>query len=96
MLTGKKLLLIYLRLHKSSIALTIRNLCSWICCGLTMSRSGSNWRPKSFEGKFTPRDKQIKRTIEKEGRQALKNIAKYARKIKYNFIGFYSRCHTIY
>ncbi|OAL44114.1 cytochrome protein [Pyrenochaeta sp. DS3sAY3a] len=51
--------------------------------------SGSNWRPKPFKAKFTPRDEEIRRTIVREGEQALRDLAKYERETKYTFGTFY-------
>lgn len=51
-------------------------------------RSGSNWRPEPFKVKFTPRDEVIRRTIEREGKQALENLSKYERETKYRFSTF--------
>lgn len=51
-------------------------------------RSGSNWRPEPFKVKFTPRDEVIRRTIEREGKQALENLFKYERETKYRFSTF--------
>jgi hypothetical protein len=55
---------------------------------LTVLRNGSNWWPEPFKVKFTPRDAVIKRTIEKEGEEALENLAKYERETKYRFSTF--------
>lgn len=52
---------------------------------LTKTSNGSNWRPEPFKVKFTPRSEVIKRTIGREGKQALENLAKYNRKTKYRF-----------
>ena len=56
---------------------------------LTSSRSGSNWRPKPFKVRFTPRNEEIKQTIIREGEQALRDLAKYERETKYTFSTFY-------
>jgi hypothetical protein len=56
---------------------------------LTKSRSGSNWRPEPFKVCFTPRNEEIKRTIIREGEQALKDLRKYERETKYTFSTFY-------
>ncbi|KAH7379152.1 cytochrome P450 [Phaeosphaeria sp. MPI-PUGE-AT-0046c] len=50
--------------------------------------SGSNWRPEPFKVKFTPRDETIRRTIEREGKQALEDLSKYERETKYRFSTF--------
>ncbi|KAH3956449.1 hypothetical protein HBH98_051550 [Parastagonospora nodorum] len=50
--------------------------------------NGSNWRPEPFKVKFMPRSEAIKRTIEREGKQALENLSKYDRETKYRFSTF--------
>jgi len=56
---------------------------------LTDSRSGSNWRPQPFKAKFTPRSEGIRKTIEREGKQALEDLRKYERETKYRFSTFF-------
>jgi hypothetical protein len=56
---------------------------------LTKSRSSSNWRPEPFKVRFTPRNKEIKRTMIREEEQALKDLRKYERETKYTFSTFY-------
>lgn len=50
---------------------------------LTKGRNGSNWRPQPFKVKFTPRNEEIKKTILREGEEALMRLAKYERQAKY-------------
>ncbi|KAI7285009.1 hypothetical protein KC352_g5398 [Hortaea werneckii] len=38
---------------------------------------GLNMRPQPFKCRFTPRSPDIRETIEREGRQALENLAMY-------------------
>lgn len=46
-------------------------------------RNGSNWRPKPFKVRFTPRSEEIKQTIIREGKEALRDLAKYERPAQY-------------
>jgi hypothetical protein len=55
---------------------------------LTERRSGSNWRPLPFKVKLTPRDGTIRETIEREGKQAREDLAKYERETKYRLSTF--------
>jgi hypothetical protein len=55
---------------------------------LTRSRSGSNWRPQPFKVQFEVRSEEIRRTIEREGRQALEDLKKFERETKYRFSTF--------
>lgn len=41
------------------------------------SSDGLNMRPRPFKCRFTPRSPDIRKTIEREGRQALENLAVY-------------------
>lgn len=53
-----------------------------------MLRNGSNWRPEPFKAKFTPKGEVIRRTVEREGKEALENLAKYEKERKYRFSTF--------
>ncbi|KAF5849530.1 hypothetical protein GGP41_004971 [Bipolaris sorokiniana] len=44
--------------------------------------NGSNWRPQPFKVKFTPRSEVIKKTIVREGEEALMRLSKYERQAK--------------
>lgn len=39
--------------------------------------NGLNMRPQPFECRFTPRSEEIRDAIEREGREALENLAVY-------------------
>jgi hypothetical protein len=55
---------------------------------LTVLRNKSNWRLEHFNVKFRPRDEVIKRTVVREGHEALGYLAKYERETKYRFSTF--------
>lgn len=48
-------------------------------CGAVLMRSsdGLNMRPQPFRCRFAPRSPEIRETINREGRQALENLAVY-------------------
>lgn len=50
--------------------------------------NGSNWRPEPFEVTFTPRSEIIQATIEREGEQALADLAQFNRETKFRFSTF--------
>ena len=44
---------------------------------LTVARNGLNMRPQPFKCRFTPRSEEIRQAIEREGREALRNLSVY-------------------
>jgi hypothetical protein len=52
-------------------------------------RNGLNMRPQPFECSITPRSKEHKETIEREGRQALQDLEQYRGESKYRMSTFY-------
>ncbi|EXJ57298.1 hypothetical protein A1O7_07645 [Cladophialophora yegresii CBS 114405] len=55
---------------------------------------GLNMRPKEFECRITPRSAEIKETIEREGKQALAELAQYDGESKYRASTFYLQDNT--
>lgn len=55
----------------------------------TRTRNGLNMRPQPFECRITPRSPEIKETIEREGRQALEELAQYDGESEYRMSTFY-------
>lgn len=52
-------------------------------------RDGLNWRPRPFKVAFEPRDEDIRRTIIREGEQALQDLVQYEGESKYRFSTFF-------
>ncbi|KAL9080413.1 MAG: hypothetical protein Q9157_000798 [Trypethelium eluteriae] len=50
---------------------------------------GLNMRPQPFKARFTPRSEEIRATIEREGRQALQDLAEYEGETNYRMSTFY-------
>jgi hypothetical protein len=50
---------------------------------LTRSSDGLNIRPNPFKCRITPRNEEIKATIEREGREALDNLSIYNGETKF-------------
>ena len=48
-------------------------------------------RPRPFKCSITPRSPEIRATIEREGRQALADLAQYKGETKYRMSTFYQR-----
>ncbi|KAL1976196.1 hypothetical protein VTN31DRAFT_2478 [Thermomyces dupontii] len=53
--------------------------------------NGLNWRPSPFKCRITPRSPEIKATIEREGQEALANLAPYEGETKYRMSKFYQQ-----
>ncbi|KAF2005631.1 cytochrome P450 [Amniculicola lignicola CBS 123094] len=53
--------------------------------------NGLNWRPEPFKVKITPRCEEIRRTIVKEGDQALADLQKFEGETKYRMSTFYQK-----
>ncbi|EHY53655.1 hypothetical protein HRR83_003868 [Exophiala dermatitidis] len=53
--------------------------------------NGLNWRPEPFQCRITPRSPEIKETIEREGRQALEELAQYDGDTEYRMSTFYQQ-----
>lgn len=53
------------------------------------SRDGLNMRPRPFECSIEPRSEEIRRTIEREGKQALQDLEQYRGESKYRMSTFY-------
>ena len=51
-------------------------------------------RPQDFPCRFTPRSAEIKDTIEREGKQALAELAQYEGESKYRASTFYLQDQT--
>ncbi|ETI25665.1 hypothetical protein G647_02439 [Cladophialophora carrionii CBS 160.54] len=56
--------------------------------------NGLNMRPQEFECRITPRSPEIKETIEREGKQALAELAQYDGESKYRASTFYLQDNT--
>jgi hypothetical protein len=52
-------------------------------------RNGLNMRPNPFDCRITPRSAEIKETMEREGRQALEDLAQYESESQYRMSTFY-------
>jgi hypothetical protein len=52
-------------------------------------RNGLNMRPNEFKCRITPRSDEIRATIEREGTQALQDLARYTGETKYQMSRFY-------
>ncbi|OJD30471.1 cytochrome p450 [Diplodia corticola] len=52
---------------------------------------GLNWRPRPFKCSFTPRSPEILQTIEREGKQALRDLEEYAGTTEYRMSQFAKR-----
>jgi hypothetical protein len=48
-------------------------------------------RPRPFECSITPRSEEIRKTIEREGKKALEDLAQYRGETKYRMSTFYAR-----
>ena len=48
-------------------------------------------RPQPFKVRFTPRSKEIRQTIIREGEEALENLAQYEGETKYRMSTFYTQ-----
>ncbi|KAL4947219.1 cytochrome P450 [Aspergillus filifer] len=53
--------------------------------------NGLNMRPNPFECRITPRSEEIRRTIEREGAQALSDLSKYEGSTKYRMSTYYQQ-----
>ncbi|OJJ55206.1 hypothetical protein ASPSYDRAFT_1160562 [Aspergillus sydowii CBS 593.65] len=53
--------------------------------------NGLNMRPNPFECSITPRSEEIRATIQREGEQALKDLAKYDGESKYRMSTYYAQ-----
>ncbi|KAL4916495.1 cytochrome P450 [Aspergillus aurantiobrunneus] len=53
--------------------------------------NGLNMRPNPFECRITPRSEEIRATIEREGAQALKDLAKFEGETKYRMSTYYTK-----
>ncbi|KAL4937875.1 hypothetical protein BDV06DRAFT_232277 [Aspergillus oleicola] len=53
--------------------------------------NGLNMRPNPFECRITPRSEEIRKTIEREGLQALSDLAKYEGETKYRMSTYYQQ-----
>jgi hypothetical protein len=58
---------------------------------LTFPRNGLNMRPQPFECSITPRSEEIRKTIIREGEQALADLQQYAGESKYRMSTFYQK-----
>lgn len=58
---------------------------------LTFSSDGLNMRPNPFKCRITPRNEEIRRTIEREGVEALENLSIYNGETKYKLSTYYLR-----
>lgn len=65
-------------------------LCNF-CTNFFLTRNGLNWRPSPFKCRITPRSPEIKATIEREGQEALANLAPYEGETKYRMSKFYQQ-----
>lgn len=54
-------------------------------------RNGLNMRPRPFECSIEPRSEEIRRTIEREGQQALQDLEQYRGESKYRMSTFYEQ-----
>lgn len=54
-------------------------------------RNGLNMRPNEFKCRITPRSDEIRATIEREGAQALQDLARYTGETKYRMSRFYQQ-----
>lgn len=54
-------------------------------------RNGLNMRPNEFKCRITPRSDEIRATIEREGTQALQDLARYMGETKYQMSRFYQQ-----
>lgn len=54
------------------------------------SSNGLNMRPNPFECRITPRSPEIRAAIEREGRQALDDLAQYDGETKYRMSTYYA------
>jgi hypothetical protein len=50
-------------------------------------------RPRPFKCRITPRSAEIKVAIEREGKQALQDLAQYNGETKYRMSQFYKKDH---
>jgi hypothetical protein len=58
---------------------------------LTLRRNGLNMRPQPFEVSIQPRNERVRRTIVREGEQALEDLAPYEGETKYRMSTFYAK-----
>jgi len=58
---------------------------------LTSGRNGLNMRPQPFECSITPRSEEIRKTIMREGEEALSDLEQYNGTSKYRMSTFYER-----
>lgn len=56
---------------------------------LIETRNGLNMRPQLFKVRIIPRNEEIRRTIELEGKQALEDLAMYEGETQYRMSEFY-------
>lgn len=54
-------------------------------------RDGLNMRPQPFKCSITPRSDEIRQTIEREGKQALEDLAEYEGSTSYTLSLFSSK-----
>lgn len=59
-----------------------------------LNSNGLNMRPRPFECSITPRSDEIRATIEREGKQALADLAQYTGESQYRMSTFYRRNDT--
>lgn len=86
--------LIYLIYASSNFYSEKRGCCSLEIDGANdylIHRNGLNMRPQPFECSITPRNEEIRQTIEREGKQALQELEQYRGETKYRMSTFYSR-----
>jgi hypothetical protein len=58
---------------------------------LTLRSNGLNMRPQPFEVSIEPRNERARRTIVREGEQALADLAPYEGETKYQMSTFYAK-----
>jgi hypothetical protein len=54
------------------------------------SSNGLNMRPNPFECRITPRGPQVRAAIEREGQQALQDLARYDGETQYRMSTYYA------
>ncbi|ORY66159.1 cytochrome P450 [Pseudomassariella vexata] len=58
--------------------------------------NGLNMRPQPFECSITPRSEEIRKTIEREGKQALEELEQYRGETKYRMSTFYQKNELLF
>lgn len=57
----------------------------------TVCSNGLNMRPRPFECDIKPRSEEIRKTIEREGQQAIQDLEQYRGESKYRMSTFYKK-----